>query len=250
MNIRQVYFKQAQLYLNSSLVTVLLGSIFIFLNVFIFSEKRLMVLSFPFLLYSLLLFQFYLLQYKRSISLSDKVIRSPRSSLLFNQQIILFYEKEAKTLLFFNSSGALTGKLFAKQGSLTSRMDYYCPKEFILEDYNQNKLASYFYQDETVDVYLPEHGYIGGAVLNKDTLFHNLSGDDKGEAIKAKLFLDEQVKNSFGQIIFRIRKGWMPIRCQKVFHTPNLPIVFINPTITNEEKLLYFSLLIKRLAKK
>jgi Ca2+/Na+ antiporter len=247
MNIYNIYLKKAKLYLNTSLVSVLFSLIYILLNLFFFSEKKLMTLVLPFLLYSIYLFQLYLYQYKKSINTDADVVHKQHQPSTFesNMQFIIYHEKEPRNLLLFNPSGLFVGRIFSKTNH-NHRLNHGKPKEFILEDHAENILATYYCKDNIVDVYQPESGYIGGLVCDNETTVHDLPGENKNRIRQAKIFLDDQIINPTGKVIFRVRKGWMPIRSQKVFQTPNSPIITVDQNVDSKEKVLYFSIVIKR----
>jgi hypothetical protein len=204
-----------------------------------------MILVLPFLLYSIYLFQLYLYQYKKSIN-AEVVHKQPQPSTFeSNMQFIIFYEKEPSNLLLFNPSGLFVGRIFSKTNH-NYRLNHGQPNEFILEDHAEKILATYYCQDNIIDVYQPECGYIGGLVCDNEITVHDLSGENISRLRQAKIFLDDQIINPTEKVIFRVRKGWMPIRSQKVFQSPNSPIITVDQGVASKEKLLYFSIVIKR----
>ncbi|WP_230498106.1 hypothetical protein [Pseudoneobacillus rhizosphaerae] len=248
MDIQKIYLRQAQLFLNSSLFALIPASVFVISIIVVIPGKNFMVLVLPFLIYSLFLFQNYLLNYKRYLSLSNKIEKVAPSlpDLLSCQQVLLYFDKEEKALVFLHPNGAFLGMLSEKKHSFSiNKGNMLHPKEFVLIDSNENILATYW-KSETIDVHRSDKGYFGGF---SNGFFSMITGEEIGELRSKKLFLDEQVKNGQGEVLLRVRKGWMPITNQKIFLNPNTPYVTINPALSDPEKLIFISLLVKKFFK-
>lgn len=248
MDIQKIYLRQAQLFLNSSLFALIPASIFVISIIVVIPGKNLMVLVLPFLIYSFFLFQNYLLNYKRFIYLSNQIegVVSSQPDLLSCQQVLLYFVKEEKELVFLHPDGAFLGKLREEKHSYSiNKGNRLHLKEFVLIDSNENILATYW-KSETIDVHRSDQGYFGGLT---NGFFSKITGEEMGKLISKNLFLDEQVKNGRGEVLFRVRKGWLPITNQKIFFNPNTPYVTINPALSDSEKLIFISLLVKKFFK-
>jgi hypothetical protein len=246
MDIQKIYLKQAQLFLNSSLFALLPTSIFIFTIIFFIPSKNVMVLVVPFIIYSLFLFQHYLLNYKRYIFLSNKIVTTDLPSLLSCQQILLYFVKEENELVFLHPTGAFLGKISENQQRYsTNKGNKLHPKEYILIDSNKKLLATYK-KSETLDVYHSDQGYFGGF---SNGVFSMLTGEEIGNLSSKKFYLDDKIKTVQGEVVFRVRKGWMPVKYQEIFLNPNTPYVTINPALSESEKLILISLLVKKFFK-
>lgn len=248
MNIQKVFLKQAHLYLNSSLLVLIPVTLYILWNIVGISNEKLMVFVIPFLVYSVILFQIYLLNHNRTIQSSRNIKNLDNDSIDFFSldQFVLYFEKEDRELLFFHPTGYLLGKLKEKKmKSLNQIGKGQIPKEYVLIDSNENELAAYYRNRDTMDVYLNEEGYYGG-FSNENGTFRLLSDEVIGLVKCKTTFLDDQIENGDGEVILRVRKGVMPFNCQEIFRNPNTPMLTINPSIENHKKLLYFSILVKR----
>jgi hypothetical protein len=245
MDIQKIYLRQAQLYLNSSLFALIPASIIILLIMIVIPRENLMVLVIPFLIYSLFLFQNYILNYKRFISLSkkNKLVVPDFPDLMSNNQILLYFNKEDRELVFLHPTGVYLGKISEKHGKYSSnKRSRLHPKEMVLIDSNGTLLAT-FWKSDTIDIHQNGYGYLGGF---SSGVFSMLLGDSVGVLSSKYIFLDDYIENGRGEVVFRVRKGWMPLKYQEIFLNPNTPIVTINPSLTDSEKLLYFSLLVNR----
>lgn len=245
MDIQKLYLRQAQLYLNSSLFTLIPASIIILWLLVVIPGKNHMVLVLPFLIYSLFLFQNYILNYKRFLSLSKKIEMevSDLPDLMSNHQILLYFNKEEGELVFLHPTGGYLGKISEKQGKYPfNKRSGLHPKELVLIDSKGTLLATYWKSD-TIDVHQNVTGYLGGL---SNGVFRMLPGESVGVLSSKHIFMDDHIENGRGEVVFRVRKGWMPLQYQELFLNPNTPIVTVNPALADSEKLLYFSLFVKR----
>jgi hypothetical protein len=243
MDIQKIYLRQAELFLNSSLFVLLPASIFIFSIIVFIPSRNLMFLVIPFFIYSLFLFQNYLMNYNRFISLSNKITATDLPDLLSCQQILLYFDKDAREILFLHPTGQFLGKIIESQHHFTIyKGSHMHPREFVLVDSSENVLASYL-KSNTIDVHRVNQGYFGGF---SNGVFTMLTGKVIGSLSSGKIFFDEKIINGQGEIVFRVRKGWMPIKVQQIFLNPNTPHVTFNPVLSDSEKLLFLSLLINR----
>jgi hypothetical protein len=244
MDIQKIYLRQAQLFLNSSLFALIPASIFVLMIIVVIPEKNVMLLVIPFLIYSLFLFQNYILNYKRYISLSNKIekVATDLPDLLSCNHILLHFIKEERELVFLHPTGVYIGKISEKRENYSNKEGRRLhPSEFVLVDSNENLLATYWKSD-TIDVHRNGQGYMGGF---SDGVFSMLTGDAMGELSSKNIFLDDKIEYDQGDVVFRVRKGWMPLKYQEIFLNPNTPLVTINPDLPDSERLLYFSLLVK-----
>jgi hypothetical protein len=245
MDIQKIYLRQAQLYLNSSLFVLIPASILILLIMFVIPGENPMVLVIPFLVYSLFLFQNYLLNYKKFISLSKntKMVIHDLPDLMSNPQILLYFNKEDRELVFLHPTGDYLGKICEIQGKyFLNKRNKLHPKELVLIDSNGTLLATYWKSD-IIDIHQNGYGYLGGY---SSGVFSMFPGDSVGVLSSKHIFLDDYIENGRGEIVFRVRKGWMPLKYQEIFLNPNTPIVTINSDLSDSQKLLYFSLFVKR----
>lgn len=250
MDIQKVFLRQAHLYLNSSLVVLIPGVIFILLNILLFSKDILMVFVLPFLVYSLFLFQNYLLNYKRFLFSAGKIEKLDKPDFFSSNQYLLYFAKEENELLFLHPTGVMLGKIIEKKTQNTFNLESKLyPKEFILVDFNENYLSTFFWTKDTIDNYQKEYGYVGSLSYEKERTFTKLSGEEVGISKCEPTFFDDYIKNNHDQVVLRVRKGWMPLKYQELFQNPNQPLLTLSPGLEEREKLFYFSLLIKKFFK-
>lgn len=251
MNISKTHLKQAHLFLNSSII-VQIPAFLSFLFILVYSEKQIMVFVAPFLIYSLFLFQNYLLNYKRFLCTSKKIDRKRvvTTDILSSPQLLVYFSKEESELLLFLPSGELMGRIIKAKPKNFQRL---FPKEFLLIDDKDNQLASYYLTNRSIDVIQYKKGYIGSFSLTKNSTkkgeFQLLSGEIVGTLKSETIYLDDKIENANQQLVIRLKKGWMSLDSQEIFGNPNTPVLTISSSLDEREKLLYISLLLKRFYK-
>lgn len=245
MDISKTHLKQAHLFLNSSIL-VQIPALLAIMLILLYSEKQLMFLVAPFLLYSLYLFQNYLLNYNRYLTTTKNKKRKGTiiTDILSSTQLLIFFAKEESELLLFHPKGKLMGRI---KKIKTKRL---LPKEFLLVDDNDTPLATYYLSDGSIDVIHYQNGYIGSFAPTKNEnrkgVFQLLSGEMIGTLSSSNIFMDDKVENPNKQLVFRLKKGWMSLDSQELFGNPNTPVLSITTSLPESEKLLYLSILIKK----
>ncbi|MFD2445675.1 hypothetical protein ACFSO7_17080 [Bacillus sp. CGMCC 1.16607] len=244
MDIQKTYLKQAHLFINSSII-VLIPAIILIVFILTSLNKSIILLIIPFLIYSIYLFQSFLLSYKRYLKVGKRLEKMTfkKNDFISDLRFFLYKDQEAKELLLFHASGVVLAKFMKKKMKPFSNQFF--PSEIILVDESEKVLASYFIKDGVIDVYQSENGYIGSFSSENGELL-GLSGIIIGVLKKKMIFTDDRIINENGRSIFRIQKGWMPLESQKLFLNPNTPMLTLSSNLPENEKLLCFSAIVKR----
>ncbi|WP_442594127.1 hypothetical protein [Neobacillus sp. D3-1R] len=248
MDISKIQLKQAHLFLNSSIIVQIPASLFI-LYILIYSEKQIMFLVAPFLVYSLFLFQNYLLYYKKSMYTSKKITKKNigGKNILSSSQVYLYFSKEDFELLLFSPSGKLLGKIIKGKRKY---FNWGLPKEFLLVNYQGIHLASFYYNAGSIEVIQQNTGYIGHFSYPQRKINHGifelLSGKKIGTVNSESIFLDDKILNENNQPVFQLKKGLMSLDSQEIFGNPNTPVLSVSSVLNEKERLLYMALLVKR----
>ncbi|MEH7500438.1 hypothetical protein V7152_00125 [Neobacillus drentensis] len=254
MKINEYYRDTANLNLNGSIAALIPAIIIVASNLSIIKNKEIMILTIPFLIYSLICFQIYLFRMRQSISIDRNMAKSERIRVsLFEARhlLVLFLNSNSSCLLLYFPDGHLAGmiKRFHGKGLKKLRLS----KIYAL--YNMdNEAIGYFKVSGRkiikIEVFDHKRHYLGhlekrklGWRTNKKELL-----DSKGRYIGAvegaSAFMDEQVITSNPLPDGRLRRGWMPIEWSPLFPEPNTPVLSLRESLTEEDKLLRMSFII------
>jgi hypothetical protein len=252
MRIHEYYRFAANLSLNGSIASLIPAIFIITCNLSFFQNREIMLLTIPFLVYSLFSFQSYLFKLNRSIYIGKNMLtvkRSHQSIFEGNYFLVLMLQTRSPVLKLFFPNGYQAGELrklprkgfisltrwyalsdtqhqiigyFKVKRKTTMKIDVYNQNKELLGCYKKEKIGWRKYQKEILDA--------------SGTLIETIQG--------STAFMDEQIKNHRNQETARLRRGWMPLEWDRYFPETNTPVLSFRGDLSNNDKLLRMSLLI------
>ncbi|WP_026563786.1 hypothetical protein [Bacillus sp. UNC41MFS5] len=256
MKINEYYRDTAHLNLNGSIASLLPVIIIIAGNLSIFKTKEIMLLTIPFLIYSLVSFQFYLFRRRQSISIDRQLRKSEvgRMSLFEARHLLVFFlNTKSSRLLFYFPNGHLAGMMKRYRGKGTKMLSF--SKIYALYSMeNQNQAIGYYKVNSgktvKIEVFNHRRQYLGSFERRKKDWRTSKKEliDSKGRFVGAvegaAVFMDEQLINPDHFQEVRLRRGWMPLEWSPLFPEPNTPVLSMRETLSEQDKLLRLSFLI------
>lgn len=251
MKINEYYRDTAHLNLNGSIVALIPAVMIVAGNLSIIKNKEIMILTIPFLIYSLICFQIYLFRIRQSISIDRNMANSKRiRESLFETRhlLVLFLNTNSPRLLLYFPDGHLAGmiKRFHNQGLKKLRIS----KIYALYNLDNDAIGYFKVTGKKIEVFDHKRHYLGCFEKRKLAWRTNKKEilDSKGRFIGAvegsSTFMDEQVINKNDLPDGRLRRGWMPVEWSPMFPEPNTPVLSLRETLSEEDKLLRMSFIV------
>lgn len=253
MNIQQYYRLAANTSLNGSLAALIPVVVLIIPNFFLFPKKEWVLLSVPFLFYSFLSYQVYLINQERfsrsKVNSGEKQVVHPLEE---SQLLLTFLPAPSLRLLFFCSNGQACGEIkdsyFTKlRWLLPYFLDKMLPAEYRLVDGGQYLLATIRWRKHRAIV-KDEHGQGMMTIMAKDNRRFHVITENSSHSIHVKtetLHTDIQFLDENQHVLARVRKGWMPLEWGKSFVDANTPIFSLDENLAREERLAIVAILAK-----
>jgi hypothetical protein len=246
MKIDEFYRGSASVTLNGSIAALVPAIIIGVGNLYYFQNKQIMLLTIPFIIYSLISFQIYLFRMKQSISIGRNMPHSEthnRSLFEARHLVVIFMNhQQACVHLFFpdgNQAGVI--KKHRKKG-------FFQPAIYAL--YNGQEQAIGFYKIKQsksliIEVYDINMRYVGcyEKFKNRKEIMDD-AGRFIGSVEGSKLYMDERVLNQSRQQVGGLRRGLMPIEWSTRFPNPNTPVLSLSENLSEKDKLVRMSFLI------
>jgi hypothetical protein len=259
MNIQQYYRSAANIALNGSLAAFIPVILILGLGVYFSLKLPLHMVILPFLLYSFICYQGYLIHHRRS--LRAEIGQPSGQSILkkSNQLLIAFMPAPSLRMLLFEPGGHLVGEVrdmrfWWWRWFLPYFVDRLFPKTFGFYDH-ENKLAAiyqirkrkkqikmYDANGNEIGIFLKKNGLPRSANKRKG-IVKSLVGDQEFFAEWSPLFPNMKIRNKQGMIVGKLIKGWMPLEWGKRFVDANTPILFFDESLEEREKKLLFGVL-------
>ncbi|ALC90226.1 hypothetical protein AM500_10855 [Bacillus sp. FJAT-18017] len=244
MKISDYYSESARAFLNSSILFLLPAFLLVFINLAYIGNRQVMLLCLPFAAMSLIYYQIHLNKARLAEEAEPAVILTS-NPLLTAKSLLVFYDNHfSPGLLLFSPTGVKNGELRNRKISFQQIISR--RREFELCNEEMKPLAVYYVTRGKVDVYNSRGNWIGrlyedGKGQIQLTKTH---GMDFMSVSRSRFFMDVKVETE-GSNSARLRRGLMPLEWGMRFPDPNTPVFTINDHSSNEEKLLYYSVLVR-----
>lgn len=255
MRMDDYYRNVAKISLNASIAALLPAILIVIGNLTFFHHQQVMMFTIPFLIYSIVCYQSYLMKMKKAIMIGKNLMKKtiPYHSLFeADKLLVLFINTFSPKLLIFFPDGYLAAviKKYRKRERIASEYK----KTFGLYDHDEKLISSYIMkgkQSMMIEVYDKNSSYVGCferkqlrrmKKAKKELL--DAEGRFIGAVEGAAAYLDEQIMDPHDRLIVRLRRGWLPLEWSSSFPDPNTPVLSLSNRLTVEERILQMSFLI------
>ncbi|WHY90171.1 hypothetical protein QNK12_21175 [Neobacillus cucumis] len=251
MKIDKYYRESASISLNGSIAALVPAFLIIVVDLSFFQNKKMMLLTIPFLIYSFISFQIYLFKVRQALLIKKNMLKS-RSfyhSIFETGHLLAVYLPKRLQLYF--PDGNLAGEIKKYQGKKFGFPVF--SKIYALNDMNHQLIGIYkvkkgkYKKIEVFDRNKVYQGYYQIRKLNARKYKKELFDANErfiGAVEGASLFMDEKIINSVNHQLGRLRRGWMPVEWSDFFPEPNTPVLSFTEGISESDKLLQMSFLI------
>lgn len=251
MNIRQYYQHAATASLNGSFAALIPVFVIIIPLLFLIDLKEVVLLASPFLLYSFISYQIYLIHQHRFLASEVSTNSHNHGPIERNQYLLTFMPAPSLRLLLFTPDGHNNVEILDKRYSrirwfLPYFIDKLFPAEYEL--YQSNKLLITVKWTGKHAVIVDEDGKVILEIETKDNVQFLVR--EKGLAYhlninSKKLFTDIQFFYEDNSVQGRVRKGWMPMEWAKHFGDANTPVLTFHDEVSKAKRLAMLAILIK-----
>ncbi len=261
MKINDYYKQSANLSLNSSIAALIPVSVFIWGNLVYIQNSELMLLILPFFIYSFSCFQLFLFRKNQGITSSRGLRKHKEAQYTFSDcehLLIVSLETSINRVSLYHPDGILVGDLREEKTNILKRISSHLAgarclhQQYIYYDPSDNKIATYSLnrKKRTIEVYCKNKEYLGTYLESNNKRMSNegklflANGKLLGEIKSSIVFKDDQIINDNFRMA-RLRKGWLPLDWYSRFPDANIPVFHINSNISEQERLVSLSLIIK-----
>ncbi|MCM2531988.1 hypothetical protein NDK43_05755 [Neobacillus pocheonensis] len=254
MKIHEYYRDTANICLNGSLAALVPTVMIVGGNISFFQNKEIMILTLPFLVYSLISFQIYLFRLKQSIAIGINMTKSKslyQSLFDVKQLLVVYLNSQHPRLLLYFPDGHLAGEI--KKYRVKGNRVFELTKTFALHNFHGQVIGFFKVKGKNhlkIDVYDQNNVYLGCYEKKKVSWMKHkkelldASGRFIGEIEGSSFYMDEHLLDKSKHVVGRLRRGWMPLEWSPIFPEPNTPVLSFWEGLTEKDKLLRMSFLI------
>ncbi|WP_147534899.1 hypothetical protein [Bacillus marasmi] len=259
MNIQQYYRFAANVALNGSLAAFVPVVLILFWGIYFSIKLPFLLMVVPFIVYSLICYQSYLIQQNRSNEVSGISLHG-RTLTDANNLLITFLPAPSLRMLLFDESGVLVGEVRDKRfwwwrWFLPYFIDRLFPRSYAFYD-RKNQLIGYYQIDDrkrTLRILNVDRQEVGiyrqqakkTSSLVRRGIIHSVDTDNKIYVEGSVLFPRLLLRNEQGAIIGKLIKGWMPLEWGNRFQDANTPYMSFSEDLSEVEKFLILGMLVE-----
>ncbi|WP_137743120.1 LURP-one-related/scramblase family protein [Robertmurraya siralis] len=253
MSIQQYYRFAAITYLNGSIAALIPVMIVVIPLSILSHGKEVVWTALPFILYSLVSYQSYLLNHDRSLEIDKSVPEDDNLSLRSKDKyLLMFMPAPSLRMLLFSPKGAILGEIrdaryLKLRWFLPYFLDRFIPAEYGLYNVNNELVMKVQWKRDRANVY-DSNGDLRVKIEEQERNKYNIQFFDQAFSIivqSERLFTDIQFKNTNKETIGRVRKGWMPLEWDAFFKDANTPVLSFDDDLSEEERSIVLALLVK-----
>ncbi|MBU8878779.1 hypothetical protein BGM26_07220 [Bacillus sp. FJAT-29790] len=254
MNIQQYYEKTASISLNASMASLVPPFFLIVYGIIIAPQGKMVFIVLPFLLYSFICYQFYLINDKRAKEITENHIDDKTSILLKKDSVLItFMPAPSLRMLLFDPEGQLVGEIKdMKFWSIRWVMPYFLDKLFKrkygLYDETNGLIAIFIVKNNRIEI-LDSEGILKSSIIQKPSQKRSeFIFQKKGKRItveRSLLFMDYRFFKGDRIKAGRLRKGLMPLEWGKRFKDANTPVMSFEQDLEGEDRVEIFAILTK-----
>ncbi|MDZ5473812.1 hypothetical protein SM124_19005 [Bacillus sp. 31A1R] len=253
MNIQQYYRQAANISLNASLVSIYLPVLFIIVTSIFIPNREIVILTVPFLLYSLICFHSFQLNKERYLDLEKKVLVNHHSETLFEgvHFPITFVPSPSLHLLIYNPDGVQVGEIKDLNSKKYRWFLPYFLDKLIPISYGffegERLVAIINIKKYKIDILNDNKEMIGWLDLNGKEAISYVSPTHTFivHQLASPLFTDVKFLSKEQSVMCRVRKGWLPREWNKFSNDPNVPVLSFKKHQSKEERLAFLALITK-----
>lgn len=257
MNIRQFYHQTASYHLNGSIISAGILLVILAVSLLCSWNLPLLLIIVPFLAVCLVQYNSFIL-YKNKTEVSDEPVPryEDKQFFAYNQLLITFAPAPALRLLLFSPDGMLAGEI--REINVKKYrwfIPYFADKSImkkigIFDRYGKMQ-ASLVQERNRFKVLDGERNVIGlfyPCKINKETtglaflaLGRKLKiNESTGWNRDFKLIKEDGIEAA------RLQNGWIPLEWTSYFKEANMPVLTLDYTLSQEERIVVFAALVSR----
>lgn len=252
MNIDQLYQQKANVSLNASLVALIPAIVLVLIGPFVIKHNNVVLLTTPFLLYSFSSYQVHLLFKTRAQQISDHLPPHLTEIGDASHVALAFLPAPSLTLQMYTEDGQLMGVL---QDAKTSKWRWFVPRVLdkhlareyhFVNPHNQSLVTFSQLNRKTWQVNAIDKRPLATITTpSPNRYLLNVQGNPiEVEQNSASLFMDTKWMDTEGEVLARVRRGWLPLPFRPYREDPNVPILSFSPHLDVDQKYALFMLII------
>jgi len=253
MKIHNYYHYAAMMSLHASIVALIPPFLLVCIGVTLKQHHSVLLLTLPFIVYSFISYQIFLVNKHRMEDSDEPVIERIEESVVGSSMAIQFLPAPSLRMLLFNKNGQLSAEIkdlydYKFRWFIPYFLDQFFPKTYTFSKSVGGELFTFILKRKKILIINNVSGKCVASVHRKSIKRYVVETNiAKKEVIvqSSSFFTDIKLYNSQGEILARVRRGFLPRIWDKHIKDVNTPILTFSEEVTDFDKVLLFSILTK-----
>lgn len=253
MKIHKYYHYAAMTSLHASIVALIPPFFLICIGVTLKQHHSVVLLTLPFMVYSFIAYQIYLVNKHRMEVLDETVVETTEESVVESSMAVQFLPAPSLRMLLFSQNGQLGVEIkdvyqYKFRWFIPYFIDQFFPKTYTCSNSDGGELFTFVLKGKNILIINRVDGQCVGRVHRKSFKRYVVETDRSTKEVflqSSSLFTDIKLCNSQGEILARVRRGFLPRIWDRHIKDVNTPILTFNDEVTDLDKVIFLSILTK-----
>jgi len=253
MKMYNYYHYAAMTSLHASIVALIPPFFLVCIGVTLKQHHGVLLLTLPFIVYSFISYQIFLVNKHRMEDSDEPVIESTVESVVGTSMAIQFLPAPSLRMLLFCKNGQLSAEIkdfyqYKFRWFIPYFIDQFFPKTYTFSKSDGGVLYTFILKGKNILIMNNVDGKCVASVQRKAFKRYVVETNiAKKEVIvqSSSFFTDIKLYNSQGEILARVRRGFLPRIWDKHIKDVNTPILTFSEEVTDLDKVILLSILSK-----
>lgn len=253
MKIYNYYHYAAMTSLHASIVALVPPFFLVCIGVTLKQHHSILLFTLPFIVYSFISYQIFLVNKHRMGDSKESVIDRTEESDVGSSRAIQFLPSPSLRMLLFCENGQLRAEIkdlyqYKFRWLLPYFIDRIFPKTYTYSNSDVGQLYQFILKGRNIFIMNQVGGKVVASVQRKSIKRYVVETNiTKKEVIvqSSSFYTDIKLHNSQGEILARVRRGFLPRIWDKHFKDVNTPILTFSEEVTDFDKVILLSILTK-----
>jgi len=251
MKIQNYYHYAAMTSLHASIVALIPPFFLVCIGVTLKQYHSVLLFTLPFIVYSFISYQIFLVNKHRMEDSNEPVIERTEESVVGTSMAIQFLPAPSLRMLLFSENGQLRAEIkdfyqYKFRWFLPYFIDQFFPKTYTFSRSDEEGLYTFILKAKTILIMSNVADKYVASVQKKSFKRYLIETKiAKNEVLvqSSSFFTDIKLYNSQGEILARVRRGFLPRIWDKHIKDVNTPILTFSEKVTDLDKVILLAIL-------
>lgn len=252
MKIYTYYHYAAMTSLHASIVALIPPFLLVCVGVILNQHRSILLFTLPFIVYSFISYQIYLVNKQRKEDSKEPVVDQLEESIVSSTMALQFLPSPSLRMLLFRQDGQLSAEIkdihqHKLRWFIPYFLDQFFPKVYAFSKFNK-EIYTFILKGKNISIMLNDGNKCVASIHKKAPKRYVIESKWSTREVfvqSSSLFTDVKLCNARGDLLARVRRGYLPRDWDKHIKDVNTPILTVSDQVTDLEKVIILAILTK-----